>query len=148
MRKTLRQISIILLLIIATGCAIYSQTPVSPTVVGKGETVSFLIEQNSNARELIAAQNKRIGDLENELVVERENSASFSKSYAAAASEINSLKTSNAALLKAVALNEQTVALLQTDNAKQREKAKKATREKWKAYAVAAATVAATVLLR
>lgn len=91
---------------------------------------------------MIEKQATRITDLENELIVERENSASISKSYDSAKIEISSLKSSNEALARAVAINEGTIALLQEDNAKQRDKLKKANKDKWKAYAVAAGIIA------
>lgn len=100
-----------------------------------------MIRQNESARDLIAVQKQRIADLESELAVEREDKVSISKSYESAKTEIVSLKSSNAALERAVALNENTIALLQTDNAKQKEKARKATKEKYKAYAVAGVVI-------
>lgn len=90
---------------------------------------------------MLAAQEARIADLESEVAVEKENSASVSKSYESAQFEITSLKKSNEALARAVAINEETIAKLQTDNAKQREKAKKANADKWKVVAVAAGVV-------
>lgn len=145
--KTILPIFLTLILTIAAVLPIYSQTSVSTTanqnetVVGKNETVSFLISQNENARSLIEKQEQRIADLESELAAEKENSASLGKSYEAATSEITSLKTSNAALARAVVINEDTIARLQADNAKQREKAKKATKDKYKAIAVAAGVI-------
>lgn len=75
-------------------------------------------------------------------MTERENSASVSKSYELARIEIASLKQSNEALSRAVAINENTIALLQLDNQKQREKVKAANKAKWKAIAVAASVIA------
>jgi cell shape-determining protein MreC len=132
---------IILILITALALPVFTQTSPS-TIVGKNETVAFLIRQNENAREVIKTQDARIADLENELAAERENSASIGKSYEAAKSEISSLKTSNEALSRAVSINESTIALLSADNAKQKEKAKRANRDKWKAIAVAAGVIA------
>lgn len=109
--------------------------------------MSFLIEQNKNARDLIEKQNTRIADLENELIVERENSASVVKSYDSAISEISSLKSSNESLSKAVAINEQTISILQADNVRQREKAKKANLGKWKIIAAAAGVIALKFLI-
>ncbi len=146
MKNFILKISILLTLIIAANFACFSQTLDSPTVP-KGQVVSFLIEQNKNARELIEKQNTRIADLENELIVERENSVSIGKSYELAASEITALKTSNEALARAVAINEQTVSLLQADLALQREKAKRAVRDKWKVILVAAGVVALKFIL-
>jgi chromosome segregation ATPase len=100
-----------------------------------------LIQQNENAREVIGKQEKRIEDLEAELSAEKENSASIGKSYETAKSEIASLKQSNEALNRAVSINEKTIELLRADNAKQRDKAKKANKEKWKARAGAARAV-------
>lgn len=148
MRKTILQISLLLTLIIALHYNAFSQTSDSTTagenetIVGKNETVSFLIEQNENARELIDKQEKRIADLESELAVEKENSASISKSYELAKSGIASLRQSNEALSRAVAINENTIAGLQEDNQKQREKVKAANKAKWKAVAVAASVIA------
>lgn len=144
--KTILQICLLLTLITALNFTAFSQTSDSPTVP-KGQTVSFLIEQNENARSLISQQEKRIADLENELIVEQENSASVGKSYDLAISEISLLKTSNEALARAVAINENTVAMLQADNAKQREKAKRATLGKWKIYAIAAGVIAFKFLI-
>ena len=144
--KTILQICLLLTLITALNFAVFSQTSPSPTVA-KGQTVTFLIEQNENARTLISQQEKRIADLENELIVERENSASIGKSYESAKTEIVNLKTSNESLARAVAVNENTIALLQADNAKQREKAKKAKRDKWKIIAAGAALVALKIFI-
>jgi chromosome segregation ATPase len=105
-----------------------------------------LIQQNENAREVIGKQEKRITDLEAELAAEKENSASLGKSYESAKSEIVSLKQSNEALSRAVSINEQTIELLQADNAKQREKAKKANKEKWKARFAAAFLIAVQLI--
>lgn len=144
--KTILQICLLLTLITALNFNGFSQTSDSPTVP-KGQTVSFLIEQNENARDLIEKQNTRISDLENELIVEQENSASIGKSYETAKSEISSLKSSNDALARAVSINEQTISILQTDNAKQRDKAKKANQAKWKAIAALAGVIALKFLI-
>lgn len=106
-----------------------------------------MLQQNTAANELIEKQKNRITDLEAEISIERENSASVSKSYESAKSEISSLKSSNEALARAVALNENTITLLQADNAKQRDRVKQANKAKWKAYGVAAVTVALKLLL-
>ena len=140
-RKIILLTFLALALITAATCPLYSQTS-SSRIVSKSETVAFLIEQNKSANDLIEKQATRITDLENELIVERENSASISKSYDSAKIEISSLKSSNEALARAVAINEGTIALLQEDNAKQRDKLKKANKDKWKAYAVAAGIIA------
>ncbi len=103
--------------------------------------------QNENARGLIAVQDAAIKDLESLAALERENSASIGKSYEFARSEIVSLKTSNQALARAVAINEDTIAKLKTDNEKQREKAKSAARAKWKAIAVAASVIVLKFLI-
>jgi peptidoglycan hydrolase CwlO-like protein len=107
------------------------------TTVPADQTISFLLDQNDKARELITAQEARIKDLEAEVSAERENGASLGKSYKAAQSEIDSLKRANEALHKAVSVNEQTISLLQTDRDKWKDKAKKETRSKYKAYIVA-----------
>jgi hypothetical protein len=109
----------------------------SPEPISVDATISYLLTQNETAREVITRQKQRINDLEAEGSVERENSDSLSKSYTSAKSEIASLKQSNEALARAVAINEDTISKLAADNSKQREKAKKATREKWRAYAIA-----------
>lgn len=140
------KIFLLLTLIIAFVSNSFSQTSTSPTV-SKSETVAFLIEQNKSANDLIEKQNNRLTDLENELIVERENSASIAKSYELAKSEIGFLKQSNEALTRAVAINENTIALLQTDNLKQRERVKKANQAKWKAIAVAAVAVGLKLLI-
>ena len=134
------------MLTIAANSKIYSQTS-DLKVVSKAETVSFLLQQNENDRALISKQDNRIADLESELIVERENSVSISKSYETAQSEITSLKSSNSALARAVAVNEEVVAKLQTDNAKQREKAKRATGDKWKVIVIAAGIIALKFIL-
>ncbi len=125
---------------------VYSQTRDS-NIVSVDETIAFLLKQNSDAKDVIAASDKRIADLESELAVTRENSASIGKSYEAAVSEISSLKTANAALSRAVAVNEDTIAKLQADNAKQRDKAKRANRDKWKAIAVAGGIIVLKLIL-
>ena len=145
-RKTILLICLSAVLTIAANSKIYSQTSDSK-IVSKAETVSFLLQQNENDRALISKQENRIADLESELIVERENSASISKSYETAQSEITSLKTSNAALARAVAVNEEVVAKLQTDNAKQRERATRATGDKWKVIIIAAGIIALKFIL-
>ncbi len=155
MKKLILLIFLTLGLTIAASLPCYSQTsdlPTAPTVqnetiVGKNETVSFLIRQNKNAREVIAAQEQRISELEAEVALEQENSQSVGKSYEAAKAEIVNLKSANESLRKAVATNEQTIALLQSDNAKKTEKAKKATKAKYKAYGVTVITLLLTYLL-
>lgn len=160
MKKTLAKTFQILALLIALSLPVFTQTndsstatasPAPPnrteTVIKTDETISFLLIQNENAREIIQKQKTRIKDLETENALEQENSASISKSYETAKIEIASLKQSNEALFRAVATNEQTIALLQSDNTKQREKAKNANKAKWKAYAVAAGVVALKFLI-
>lgn len=131
----------VILLLIALNFSVYTQTQNSPTV-SREETVAYLINQNKAANELIAAQKNRITDLEAEVADERENSASLGKSYEAAKSEISSLKSANEALSRAVSINEQTIELLKDENAKQKDKAKRANRDKWKAIIVAAGVIA------
>ena len=145
-RKLILPIFLVLLLTIVSNSNGFSQTSASKTV-SKSETVAFLIEQNKAATDLIEKQTARINDLENELIVERENSASVSKSYELSKTEISALKTSNEALSRAVAINEGTIAILQEDNARQRDKAKKANNAKWKAYGIAAVAVALKLLI-
>lgn len=137
---------LLIALVIAPLSVVNSQIKDS-NIVSTDETISFLLKQNDNAREVIAAQENRIKDLESEVAAEKENSASIGKSYESAKSEISSLKQSTQALSRAVSLNEQTIALLQADNAKQKDKAKRATRDKWKAIAVAAGAIALRFLI-
>lgn len=146
LKKLILKISLLTILIIAGISPIYSQASDSKTV-SKSETVSFLIEQNKNSRDLIEVQNARIKDLEAEVAAEKENSSSLGKSYESAVKEIDALKRSNAALERAVAMNESTIEMLRADNDKQRAKVKKANREKVKAYVVAAAALALKFLL-
>lgn len=96
---------------------------------------------------MIDAQKSRIKDLEAEVAAEKENSGSIAKSYLSAVKEIDALKRSNAALERAVAMNESTIEMLKTDNDKQRAKVKKANREKVKAYVVAGVALALKFLL-
>lgn len=133
-------------LLIAPSFKVYSQTSNS-NIVSTDETVAFLLNQNKEAKNVIASQEQRITDLEAELTLERENSASALKSYESAKTEIANLRSANESLRKAVSLNEQTIALLQTDNAKQSEKAKKAMKAKWKAYAALAGVIVLKVLI-
>ncbi len=152
MKKSLTKIFLILALLIASSSLAFTQTQDSTTApsptpqisetVKTDETISFLLVQNENARDLITAQEKRIADLETENALEKESSASIQKSYESAQSEIASLKQSNAALARAVSINENTIALLQADNAKQKQKAKKATKDKWIAYLVTGGVIA------
>ena len=146
LKNLIPKISLILLLTIAAISPCFSQKSDSK-VVRTDETVSFLIEQNKNSRELIASQDARIKDLETELAAEKENSSSLGKSYAGAQSEIDALKRSNAALERAVAMNESTIELLKTEVDNQRAKVKKANKEKVKAYIIAAGAIALKFLL-
>lgn len=122
-----------------------AQGAVQPVSVD--ETIAFLLRQNEEAKAVIAKQENSIIDLKSELSVERENSASVSKSYGEAQKQIKFLEDSNAALVRAVAVNESTVALLSQDNAKQKEKARKATSAKYKAYAVAGVVILLKLLI-
>jgi uncharacterized lipoprotein YajG len=131
----------LLALIIALASPVYTQTQSSNTVPTE-QTITFLIDQNEKARVLITTQEARIKDLEAEVSAERENGESLNKSYTAAQSEISALKSANESLHKAVTLNEQTISLLQTDRDKWKDKAKKETRAKYKAYVIAAGVIA------
>jgi hypothetical protein len=132
----------------AISSLVFTQTSGSNNAkIKTDETISYLLRDSKNARGLIKKQKIRIADLETEGAVERENSASVSKSYEAAKTEIDLLKKSNAAYERAIAANEQTISLLQTGYAKQNEKAKRATKVKWKAYGVAAVAVAIKFLI-
>lgn len=144
--RKIYQILTVMLLTIAISSNVFTQTSNSNTV-SSDKTIAFLIEQNTSANDLIEAQKLRIADLENEAAAEKENADSLAKSYAGARSEIDALKRSNAALERAVAVNESTIELLKSDNGKQREKAKKANREKVKAYIIAAGAIALKFLL-
>jgi len=160
MRKLILTISMALGLTIALASNAYSQTPSSNTAgsdiagditksdkVPADQTIAFLLDQNDKARELIKAQNDRIAVLETEKAAERENGESLSKSYASAQKEIESLRSANEALHKAVAVNEQTISLLQTDRDKWKGKAKHETRAKYKAYLIAAGMIVLKFLL-
>jgi peptidoglycan hydrolase CwlO-like protein len=147
---------ILLALIIAPAFHSFTQTPnsntapsdkVSTDTVPADQTITFLIDQNEKAKALITTQETRIKDLEAEVSAERENGESLTKSYAAAQAEISSLKNANESLHKAVTINEQTIALLQSDRDKWKDKAKKETRAKYKAWAVAAGVIALKFLL-
>jgi chromosome segregation ATPase len=131
---------------IASVSAGYGQTQSSATVPAD-QTVTFLIDQNEKARALITAQETRIKDLEAEVAAERENGESLSKSYASAEAEISALKQANESLHKAVTINEQTIGILQNDRDKWKDKAKKETRAKYKAYIVVAGMIALKFLL-
>jgi len=131
---------------IASVSAGYSQTQSSNTVPAD-QTVTFLIDQNEKARALIAAQETRIKDLEAEVAAEHENGESLSKSYTAAEAEITALRQANEALHKAVAVNVQTVAMLQTDRDKWKDKSKHERNSKYKAYVVIAGVIALKLLL-
>jgi TolA-binding protein len=125
--------------------SIENQTDTKP--VPADQTISFLLDQNDKAKNLITAQEKRIQDLEAEISAEKENGESIGKSYTAAQSEIESLKAANAALHKAVSLNEQTISLLQNDRDKWKDTAKKEKKAKWKAYIGLAGMIALKFLL-
>lgn len=121
-----------LALTIAPSFQIYSQTRDS-NIVSNDETISLLLDQNREAKNVIEKQEKRIKDLEAEVSLEKENSASIGTSYEKAKSEIESLKSANDALHKAIAINEQTIAIVQSDRDKWKGKAKKESKEKWAA---------------
>ena len=123
----------------------YSQTSGS-SIVTTDQTITFLLVENAASRELIKKQAARIADLELEVVAEKENSESTSRSYEAAKSEITSLRTANAALERAVALNEKTIALLQTDLTKERESKKKWRSRTFKIGATLAAILITKIL--
>lgn len=154
MKKQILKLSILLGLTIAIVSGACGQTPDSttanseqPAVTGKqsvttDQTVSFLLDQNEKARQLIVAQEKRVKDLEAESAAERENGESVGRSYAAAQAEISALRSANESLHKAVALNEQTIAMIQSDRDRWKDKAKKEKSAKYKAYIVAAGVIA------
>jgi chromosome segregation ATPase len=126
--KTLILIALFLIVIfiapIAVNCQTSSPEKPSPTV-SKEQTVARLISEVKAARELIRVQNEQIAALENQLQTETENSSSINRSYENAKSEINSLRTANDALEKAVALHTETITLLQSDLIKERQSKKK-----------------------
>lgn len=146
LKNLILKISLLTILIIAGISPLFSQTS-SSKVVSKSETVSFLIEQNKNARDLIEVQNARIKSLEAEVAAEKENSRSITVSYDFAVREIDALKKSNEALSRAVAMNESTIEMLKADNDKQKAKVKKANKEKVKAYIVAGVAIALKIFL-
>lgn len=139
-------LSILLLLTIANGSNVFSQTKSSNTVK-TDQTIAFLIIENEKANDLIFAQAARIETLETELAAEKENSNSISKSYELSLREISLLKQSNDALTRAVELNEQTIAALSTDRDKWRTEAKKQKKGKYKAIVVAASAIAFKLLI-
>jgi uncharacterized lipoprotein YajG len=154
MKKLILKLSILLALTIALASSATSQTQTSntapgndPSTVSTDQTVSFLLDQNEKAKALIAAQEKRIADLEAESTAEKENAVSLSKSYLAAQSEIGSLRSANEALHKAVALNEQTISLLTTDRDKWKDEAHKQKKAKYKAYILAGSIIALKFLI-
>jgi chromosome segregation ATPase len=124
-----------------------SANTVSTDPVTADQTISFLLDENDKARNLISVQEKRIQDLESEVSAEKENGESIGKSYSAAQAEISALKSANEALHKAVSLNEQTISLIQTDRDKWKDTAKKEKKAKWKAYAGLAGMIALKFLL-
>jgi chromosome segregation ATPase len=136
----------LLALTIAGASASYSQTSdlntaQTPTVT-VDQTIAFLLSENETSRQLIQKQTARITSLEAELSAEKENSESTSRSYENAKSEITSLRTANAALERAVALNEKTIALLQTDLEKTRREKKK-----WRNRTIKLAGTVAVIVL-
>jgi len=146
MKKPILKISIVLALIIVCASSAISQIQPSSTVT-TDQTVSFLLDQNEKARDLIAAQEKRIADLETEIAAEKENSQSVTRSYDSAKREIDSLRAANEALHKVIVLNEQTIAALQADRDHWKDKAHKEKMGKYKAYIVAAGVIALKFLI-
>lgn len=143
MKKVLPLIFLTLLFSLS-GFGQSAQNPSQPQTVSREKTISMLISEVKAARELIKTQDENIIALENQIKSEQENADSLEKSYTAAKSEINSLRTANDALTKAVALNEQTIALLQTDLTKER-----ASKKKWRSRTFKiGATLAAIVLTK
>lgn len=136
----------LLLILIALNLNVFTQTRNS-SIVTTDETIAFLLDENKKAREIIAVQEKRIADLESEVSLERENAGSIQQSYDSAKSEIDSLRRANDALSRAVTLNEQTIALLQSDRDKWKDEAKKQKKGKYKAYLIAAGAIALKLLI-
>lgn len=134
-------LTLILGLTIALASNAFSQEKPSNTVPAD-QTISFLLDQNEKGRELIAAQEKRIADLEALAAAEKENGESTAKSYQLAVGEIESLKSANAALHRAIALNERTIAMIEADRDKWKTEAKKAKKAKYIAWAITAGTIA------
>lgn len=141
--KNLKSLTLTLTLglLIALASNAYSQEKPSNTV-SADQTISFLLDENEKGRALIAAQEKRIKDLEALAAAEKENGDSTAKSYQLAVAEIESLKAANAALHKAIALNERTIALIEADREKWKDSAKKAKKQKYIAWVVAAGSIA------
>jgi hypothetical protein len=134
-------LTLILGLIIALASNAYSQEKPSNTV-GVDQTISFLLDENEKGRALIAAQERRIKDLEVLAAAEKENGDSTAKSYQLAVGEIESLKSANAALHKAIALNERTITAIEADREKWKGDAKKHKKQKYIAWAIAAGSIA------
>lgn len=114
----------------------------STRAIPADQTIAFLLDENEKGRALIAAQEKRIKDLEILAAAEKENGESTAKSYQLAVGEIASLKSANAALHKAIALNERTIAAIEADREKWKDSAKKAKKQKYIAWAIAAGSIA------
>lgn len=136
----------LLVILIAASLNVFTQTR-SSSIVTTDETISFLLDENAKAREIIAAQEKRITDLEAQTAAEKENSDSIERSYNLAKSEIDSLRRANDALSRAVTLNEQTIALISSDRDKWKTEAKKQKKGKYKAYLIAAGAIALKLLI-
>jgi chromosome segregation ATPase len=111
-------------------------------VVTKEAAISILTNEVAAARALVAANNERINTLDSQIKLETENSSSLSRSYEAAKSEIMSLRAANAALERAIASQEKTIALLQAELSKERK-----SKKKWQKRALSLAAVAALSLL-
>jgi predicted transcriptional regulator len=87
--------------------------------------IARLVAEVQTGRALVAEKKAEISALEAQLTTERANGASLSKSYASAEKEIERLRSATDALLRAVALHEQTIKLLTDAKEKAEHKARK-----------------------
>jgi septal ring factor EnvC (AmiA/AmiB activator) len=105
-----------------------------------------LVGEVKAGRELVEAQRAEIATLEKQLAAEKANSASLATSYQAAEREIEQLRRSVGFLERAITLNEQTIAVLKSDNERLKGEARKSRKRAVLATLAAGGMLAARVL--
>jgi septal ring factor EnvC (AmiA/AmiB activator) len=111
---------------------------------GSEALLARIVGEVKTSRVLLDARKSQVVALENELAIEKANSASLDKSYKAAEREISFLRDSVTHLEEAIASKEQVIALLTTQRDEARRSAKKAN----KRAAISTAASIALLLMR
>jgi Ni,Fe-hydrogenase maturation factor len=106
-----------------------------------------LIAEVKAGRAQVFAQTERITALEAQVTVEQSNASSIAKSYESSVREIESLRSANSALERAIVLHEQSIAILQDREKTLSREVKKQRKRAVVAGLIAVGTIASRLLL-